>query len=753
MPKASPVKQMIEKKKQYVPMPSIDKSARKNNNPTFAISAPITQVTTQVWLPCGPIPLCNSITAGQIVNFANEVNNVVGAAVDVVSNNAGNLITEGTDNWAYLNATTINGIVNSNTNLTTLQGDINDLDTRVTTAEGNITNLDTRVTTAEGNITNLQNADIALDTRLDALELIDHVPATITGNGIVTSTASGTDNQSFQLGLNIGQLPSTDSNNAVTLWVDWKLYVSQATISTSGFNVVATIALRDAQTVDDGHITQVTADPTPANNGFYIYDTAGSIWTALVPNATVISVNGHTGTVVLIPSDLAYVATISGTPVTNVQEALDAIRTFLNNFNTNVASSITNSTAVQTALENFIENTDFTLLGDITFSNNTVTFNNSDVNFTNGTTLNYDTTTVSNHTGDTTNYTGGSINTTTTTQTNTGWTITNNNVSITNTGTTNTTGGTYTNVTINNPTLTGAWVVGADEKLQATRTVINQVIPLTTIPRSGIKSLQISVIGGIIQISPTDYSYNAGTNEITMLIDPPINPTEIEIQYAIKDALVALPADTLQTTQTAHGFVVLDWIRFDETTSTWVKAQANAVSGIWSRHVVSVVDVNTFLISKDGTHTIPNSLTPWEYVLSDTTAWAYTQTLSVNPASYTLYGMEVIDTNTINFYTVVWVSNSANSGGSWYTTRTVRSWWTVYQSISWWLVTHSCIFSNWSKSQISFIVLPWEYYTSSYVSYNWIFWYVWPTSIPSTLVATATSSPTELSSELYFIYE
>ena len=108
MPKASPVKQMIEKKKQYVPMPSIDKSARKNNNPTFAISAPITQVTTQVWLPCGPIPLCNSITAGQIVNFANEVNNVVGAAVDVVSNNAGNLITEGTDNWAYLNATTIN---------------------------------------------------------------------------------------------------------------------------------------------------------------------------------------------------------------------------------------------------------------------------------------------------------------------------------------------------------------------------------------------------------------------------------------------------------------------------------------------------------------------------------------------------------------------------------------------------------------------------------------------------------------------
>jgi hypothetical protein len=77
--------------------------------------------------------------------------------------------------------------------------------------------------------------------------------------------------------------------------------------------------------------------------------------------------------------------------------------------------------------------------------------------------------------------------------------------------------------------------VGADEKLQATRTVINQVIPLITIPRSGIKSLQISVIGGIIQISPTDYSYNAGTNEITMLIAPPINPTEIEIQYAIKD--------------------------------------------------------------------------------------------------------------------------------------------------------------------------------------------------------------------------
>jgi len=295
--------------------------------------------------------------------------------------------------------------------------------------------------------------------------------------------------------------------------------------------------------------------------------------------------------------------------------------------------------------------------------------NNTNVDTTNdaGSSITNNWNTITN-TNVTQNSTWGSINNTNVTQTNTWGSITNTNTSITNTGTTTITWWTYNSTTINNATFTGTitWAAAlwSDEKIQATWTTSSQVIPLTTVPRSWIKSLQITVVGGIIQISPSDYTYNAGTNEITMVTVPPVNPTTIEIQYPIKDALVALPADTLQVTQTAHGFVALDWIRFDETTSTWVKAQANTVWGLWSWHVVSVVDANTFLVSKDGTHTIPNALAQGEYVLSDATAGWYTQTLPTNNSSYILYGMEVIDANTVNFYTVVWVSVASISGWS-----------------------------------------------------------------------------------------
>jgi len=73
MAKATPVKTMIEKKKQYVPMPTIDRSARRNNNPTFAVSAPITQITQQVAFPCWPIPLCNTLTSAQVTDFCAAV--------------------------------------------------------------------------------------------------------------------------------------------------------------------------------------------------------------------------------------------------------------------------------------------------------------------------------------------------------------------------------------------------------------------------------------------------------------------------------------------------------------------------------------------------------------------------------------------------------------------------------------------------------------------------------------------------------
>jgi hypothetical protein len=82
--------------------------------------------------------------------------------------------------------------------------------------------------------------------------------------------------------------------------------------------------------LSDGHITQVTNDTDPDNNGFYIFESTTSTWTELVPNAAVISVNGKTGSVVLIPSDLAYVGTVDGINVTNVQEVLDELVTWVN---------------------------------------------------------------------------------------------------------------------------------------------------------------------------------------------------------------------------------------------------------------------------------------------------------------------------------------------------------------------------------------------------------------------------------------
>ena len=366
----------------------------------------------------------------------------------------------------------------------------------------------------------------------------------------------------------------------------------------------------------------------------------------------------------------------------------------------------------------------------------TVVFDDTDINFENWTTLNYDSTVVSNHNGDTVNYDWSTINSENTEYNHT-WDTINYDA------TTTVDWGTFVNNEFNNATFTGtitwAWAIGADEKLQATWTTINQVIPLTTIPRSWIKSLQITVIGWILQISPTDYSYNTITNEITMLVAPWAS-TDIEIQYPIKDSLVALPADTLQVTQTAHWFVALDWIRYDEWTSTWVKAQADTVWNLGSWHIVSIIDANTFLISKDGTHNIPNSLAPWEYVLSDATAGAYTQTLPSNPSSYILYGMEVIDTNTVNFYTVI--GTSASSVSNYWT-------WTIFvsspltgntQNITHWLTLSSTDISEWryevkvtytnSWSWNGEVHLPWQNTTAQEVKQSW--WLSWNNVLLST---------------------
>ena len=152
------------------------------------------------------------------------------------------------------------------------------------------------------------------------------------------------------------------------------------------------------------------------------------------------------------------------------------------------------------------------------------------------------------------------------------------------------------------------------------------------------------------------------------------------------------PSPLKSITQISHWFVLLDWIRYDEITSTWVKAQSDNINWLWSRHVISVIDLDTFLVWKDWTYNISNSLTEWEYVLSDSIAWWYTQTLPTNPSSYILYWMEVIDSNTINFYSVVWVSVSVISWSR-YATRTSKSVNTIYQATSaWWMLV---VFETW----------------------------------------------------------
>jgi len=58
------------------------------------------------------------------------------------------------------------------------------------------------------------------------------------------------------------------------------------------------------------------------------------------------------------------------------------------------------------------------------------------------------------------------------------------------------------------------------------------------------------------------------------------------------------------------------------------------------------------LIAKEWVHEISNTLDLWEYVLSQDTAWGYTQTLPWDLWDYVLYWMEVLSWTHISFYIV-----------------------------------------------------------------------------------------------------
>ena len=106
---------------------------------------------------------------------------------------------------------------------------------------------------------------------------------------------------------------------------------------------------------------------------------------------------------------------------------------------------------------------------------------------------------------------------------------------------------------------------------------------------------------------------------------------------------------SLEITQTTHWFDVLDWVRYNEDTTIWTKADATIEDNLWHRHIVEVIDADNFKVAKDWVFTISNTLDKGEYILS-TTPWEYTQTIPTE--GIVLYGMEVINETTVSLYTV-----------------------------------------------------------------------------------------------------
>lgn len=143
-------------------------------------------------------------------------------------------------------------------------------------------------------------------------------------------------------------------------------------------------------------------------------------------------------------------------------------------------------------------------------------------------------------------------------------------------------------------------------------------------------------------------------------------------------------ASSYEVTQASHWFVAIDWLYFDDADSTYKKALADDEATLWMRHVVEVVDANTFKIAKDWVHTIANGLAVWEYVLSASVAWGYTQTLPWTIWDLVLYWMEVISATEISFYSVPAIRVWATINWAW--TANEIAYWTdtdTLGSVSW----------------------------------------------------------------------
>lgn len=204
-------------------------------------------------------------------------------------------------------------------------------------------------------------------------------------------------------------------------------------------------------------------------------------------------------------------------------------------------------------------------------------------------------------------------------------------------------------------------------------------------------------VGGILTDSSTiDFTYNDWANTITASVianSIPLNDLSDVVLTAPSTGQVLKYnwtnwindtdwgwwgwSSTLSVTQTTHWFSTLDWLYYDESDSTWKKAQSNSLTTLGMWHVVEVVDANNFNVAKEGTHTVANALTKWEYVLSKTTAWLATQTIPSSVWDYVLYWMEVINSTTVSFYPsvakLIWEAFPTDWRTSAWETRTYAS--------------------------------------------------------------------------------
>lgn len=122
----------------------------------------------------------------------------------------------------------------------------------------------------------------------------------------------------------------------------------------------------------------------------------------------------------------------------------------------------------------------------------------------------------------------------------------------------------------------------------------------------------------------------------------------------VQQNIVYVAGGAIRRTQSAHGFITGDSIRFNSGTNLWVKAQGNSIAGSTNVYYVTSYTTNTFTAQKTGAVFQPgHSLTVGAtYYLSATSAGAKQTTMPIGstsaPLGYYLPLLYVEDANTFH---------------------------------------------------------------------------------------------------------